>query len=158
MLEKMPMEAYYHDYYDHLQRLHTEIEQVLEGLPQEALDWQPGEEMNSLAVLAFHVAGAERYWLGDVIAEVSSNRDREAEFRTQGLVAAVLKERLSASLSYSRSVLEGMSLQDLLETRIFPRDGRRLSVGWALDHALEHIALHLGHMQVTRQVWEQGHS
>ncbi|MGW8249433.1 MAG: DinB family protein [Anaerolineales bacterium] len=149
------MENFYLDYYDHLQELHVEIEQVLEGLPQAALDWQPGEGMNSLAVLAFHTAGAERYWFGDVIAAVSSNRDREAEFRTQGVDAETLKERLSASLSYCRSVLEKLSLEDLDKICVFPRDGRTFRMSWALDHALEHTATHLGHMHVTRQVWEQ---
>jgi ankyrin repeat protein len=28
-------------------------------------------------------------------------------------------------------------------------------VAWCLAHALEHTALHLGHMQITRQLWEQ---
>ncbi len=150
------MEPYFSDYFDHLQRLHAEIEQVLDGLPQGALEWVPGDGMNSLGVLAYHVAGAERFWIGDVVAGDPSNRDREAEFRTQGIDAESLKERLSASLSYSRAVLEGLSLHDLLTMRTSPRDGRQFSVGWALAHALEHIAVHLGHMQVTRQVWKQG--
>ncbi len=152
------MDLYFNDYYDHLQRLHAEIEQVLDGLPQGALDWVPGEGMNSLGVLAYHVAGAERFWIGDIVAGEPSGRDREAEFRTYGLDAELLKERLSASLSYSRGVLEGLSLNDLHAARISPRDGRQFSVGWALAHNLEHIAVHMGHMQVTRQVWEQGQS
>jgi hypothetical protein len=28
-------------------------------------------------------------------------------------------------------------------------------VGWALCHILKHTALHLGHLQITRQLWEQ---
>ncbi len=152
------METYFNDYFDHLQRLHAELEQVLDGLPQAALDWMPGEGMNSLAVLAVHVAGAERFWIGDVIAGESSRRDREAEFRTQGLDAGLIKERLSASLAYSRGVLEGLRVSDLQAMRASPRDGRQFSIGWSLAHILEHTALHLGHMQVTRQVWEQNQS
>ena len=30
-----------------------------------------------------------------------------------------------------------------------------LGVAWALLHALEHTAIHLGHMQIMRQLWEQ---
>lgn len=29
------------------------------------------------------------------------------------------------------------------------------TVAWRLAHALEHTALHLGHMEITRQLWEQ---
>jgi hypothetical protein len=28
-------------------------------------------------------------------------------------------------------------------------------VGWALLHALEHTAIHLGHIQITQQLWDQ---
>jgi len=149
------MELFFRDYFDHLHKLHGEIELVLQDLPQGALDWKPGEGMNSLGVLAFHVAGAERFWLGDVVAGESSNRNREVEFYTQGVNAAELIDRLSASLDFSRIVLEGLRLSDLHELRASPRDGRQFSVGWVLNHTLEHIAIHLGHMQITRQFWEQ---
>jgi len=54
------------DYLERLQALHESIESAIEGLPQAALDWVPGPDMNSFAVLVTHVAGAERYWIGDV--------------------------------------------------------------------------------------------
>ena len=36
--------------------------------------------MNSMNVLVVHLIGAERYWIGDVIAGEPSGRDRESEF------------------------------------------------------------------------------
>lgn len=111
--------------------------------------------MNSICVLIVHVTGAERYWIGDVVARDLSGRDREAEFREQGLDAATLKELLNDTLAYSRGVLEGLTLQDLETPRISPRDGHKFTVAWSLAHALEHTALHIGHIQVTRQLWEQ---
>jgi len=68
---------------------------------------------------------------------------------------AELKARLSSSLDFSRNVLDGLKLPDLHELRVSPRDGCQFNVSWVLNHALEHIAIHLGHMQVTRQFWEQ---
>ena len=53
-------------------------------------------------------------------------------------------------------MLEGLALPDLEATRVSPRDGRTFTVVWCLAHALEHTALHLGHIQVTRQLWDQG--
>ena len=149
------MQPFFQDYLDRLQELHADIVGAIEGLPEAALDWVPGLGMNSLGVLAVHVAGAERYWIGDVAAGDPSGRDRGAEFRAQGLDAATLKGRLADALAYARSVLEGLSLGDLEEPRISPRDGRRFTVGWSLAHALEHTAIHVGHAQITRQLWGQ---
>jgi uncharacterized damage-inducible protein DinB len=143
------------DYLERLQTLHTQMQRAIEGLSQDALDWSPGPDMNSIAVLAAHTASAQRYWIGDVAAQDASDRDRDAEFRTQGVDAASLLARLDAALAHSRSVLEKLTLSDLEATRISPRDGKEYSVAWALAHALQHTAIHVGHAQMTRQLWEQ---
>jgi len=132
-----------------------EIECAIDGLPPSALDWVPGPDMNSLAALAVHVAGAQRYWIGDVVGRDPSGRDRAAEFQVRGLDATALKAHLAESLAHSRGVLEGLALSDLDAVRVSPRDGRKFPVPWCLAHALEHTALHLGHMHITRQLWEQ---
>lgn len=143
------------DYFDRLQALHADIQRTIEGLPQDALDWSPGPDMNSLAVLAVHTAGAERYWIGDVAGQDPSGRDRAAEFRTQGMDAAALTARLDAALAHSRAVLEELTLSDLDALRPSSRDGREVTVAWALAHALGHTAVHVGHMQIIRQLWDQ---
>ena len=149
------MQPFFQDYLDRLQELHADITGAIEGLPEAALDWVPGPGMNSLGVLAVHVAGAERYWIGDVVAGDPSGRDRGSEFRAQGLDAATLKKRLADALAHSRGVLDRLSLGDLERPCISPRDGRQFTVGWSLAHALEHTAIHVGHAQITRQLWEQ---
>ncbi len=142
-------------YLDRLETLHADMNSAIAGLPVEALNWSPGPEMNSLAVLAAHTAGAERYWIGDVIARDDSNRDRAAEFRTQAVSAQALIARLDAALAHSRGVLEQLSLATLDEKRLAPRGGEEVTVAWALAHALEHTAVHVGHVQIMRQLWEQ---
>src|SRR4249919_1157385 len=103
------MQPLFDSYFERLQALHADIRQTLEGLPVETLDWSPGREMNSLTVLAMHVTGAERYWIGDVIARDDSHRDRAAEFRARAVDSATLLERLDAVLASSRQVLEGLT-------------------------------------------------
>ena len=142
-------------YLDRLETLHTDMNSAIAGLPVEALNWSPGPEMNSLAVLAAHTAGAERYWIGDVVARGDSHRDRAAEFRAQAARAAALIDRLDAALAHSRGVLEQLHLATLDEKRLAPRGGEEVTVAWALAHALEHTAVHLGHAQIMRQLWEQ---
>jgi hypothetical protein len=66
----------------------------------------------------------------------------------------VLKKRLEDNLAYARKTLERFTLRDLEARRISPREGREVTVAWALLHALEHATLHLGHIQITRQLWE----
>ena len=135
-----------------LEVLHRDLNHALEGLSAEALNWSPGPEINSLAVLAAHTAGAERYWIGDVIARDDSHRDRDAEFRTRARSVEDIIARLDAALAYSRGVIDSLTSTDLEERR--PAGGQReVTVGWALVHTLEHTGIHLGQMQLMRQWW-----
>jgi uncharacterized damage-inducible protein DinB len=153
--ELMAMQTFFADYLNLLQDCHNGILQALEGLPQDALDWVPGQDMNSINVLLAHIAGSERFWIGDIAAQEPSNRDRDAEFRTSGVEADVFRKRFADNLEYAGNVLDKMSLQDLEATRVRPSDGREFTVAWALIHALEHATSHLGQIQLTRQLWEQ---
>jgi len=143
------------EYAERLQALHTAFEHIINGLPLAALDWTPVPDMNSIHVLVVHVAGSERYWIGDVAGGDLSGRDRDAEFRSHGLDTHALIDLLDRTLAYSRAVLEGLELTDLEGLRVSPHNGRQVTVAWCLAHALEHTALHLGHMEITRQLWEQ---
>ncbi len=151
----MMMPIIFDEYLDRLERLHADIAQAVEGLPLEALDWAPGAEMNSIGVLVVHLTGAERYWIGDVAMQEPSGRDRDAEFRVRGLDAAALMQRLADATAYAQGALARLPLADLDAARTSPRDGRQFTVAWAVLHALEHTALHLGHIQITRQMWER---
>jgi uncharacterized damage-inducible protein DinB len=148
------MQTFFSDYLSLLEERHNEILAALEDLPSDALDWSPGPDMNSIGVLVFHLTGAERYWIGDVAAQESSGRDRNAEFRVREVGVDILKKRLADNLEYARDVLSRFVDQDLEIARP-ARDGRAFTVGWALLHALEHTTLHLGQIQLTRQLWEQ---
>lgn len=149
------MQQFFTDYLDLLQDCHNGILQAIDGLPSETLDWVPGQGMNSISVLVFHTTGSVRFWIGDVVVQESSSRDRDAEFRVSGVGLDVLKKRLADNLEYARTALDKMSLQDLESTRINPSNGNQLTVAWALLHALEHATSHLGQIQITRQLWEQ---
>jgi uncharacterized damage-inducible protein DinB len=140
-------------YLKQLEVLHRDFTHALEGLSVEALNWSPGPEVNSLAALAAHTAGSERYWIGDVIARDDSHRDRDAEFRTQANNAEELIARLEASLAHSRGVVQSLTLIEIEEARV-TNDQREVTVAWALVHALEHVAIHVGHAQLMRQWWD----
>jgi uncharacterized damage-inducible protein DinB len=141
--------------FDRLEALHRSIENALEGLPDEALDWFPGPDMNSLGVLIAHTMGAERYWIGDVAGLEPSERVRETEFQINGVSVADFRQRSREVLAHSLTVLSRLSPDDLGLERTAPLFGQRVTVAWALAHALEHTALHTGHIEITRQLWDR---
>jgi uncharacterized damage-inducible protein DinB len=149
------MELFFEDYLSLMRGLHEDTRRTFRDLPQEVLDWVPAPQINSFCVLVTHITGAERYWIGDVAGEEPSGRVRKEEFQTTGLDAPALEKRLSDSLDYVSGILENLTSLSLEQLRTSPRDGRKVTVGWALTHALEHTALHVGHMQMLRQWWDQ---
>jgi uncharacterized damage-inducible protein DinB len=152
------MQSFFSNILNNLQELHDDIRSAVKGLPPIALDWTPGPDMNSINVLTVHLTGAERFWLGDVVAREPSGRDRETEFKVQGLSETSLVARLKANEDYLQKTLAPFTLQILDEERVSPRNGRVVTVGWALGHALKHTALHVGQIQLMRQLWDQQQS
>jgi uncharacterized damage-inducible protein DinB len=143
-------------YLTQLGDLRNQVKTLLEGLSPEALDWRPIQEegelaTNSLAVMAVHLAGSQTYWMKEVIGGTPIKRDREAEFVTRNVPAAELKARMDAASRVSEEVLSSLTGPQLEESRKF-RD-RTVTVRWGILHVIEHFAIHLGHMQLTRQLW-----
>ena len=138
-----------------LQRLHTEAAATVTGLPLAALNWRPlegDESTNSLAMTVAHMAGSERYWVGEVAGERPAHRDRDAEFRVSVASAEELTALLDQALTVTREALSSLppeKLDDMVSLR-----ERTVSKRWAVLHAIEHLATHVGHMQLTRQLWE----
>ena len=147
--------ALYTDLYSLFHEVHDDLVKAIDGLPPEALDWVPGAEMNSITVLVVPLCGAERYWLGDVALGDPSGRVREEEFKARGLTADELRQRLAAADEYARQALSRLSAENIESIRVSPRDGKAFPLGGCLTYALKHSALHLGHIQLTRQLWEQ---
>jgi len=148
------MEPFFEDYLLNLQELHNDISSTLKDLPPAALDWSPAGDVNSLNVLVVHNVGSLRYWIGEILCGDPANRDRDSEFKSRGLDADTLKQRLNDNLDYVRSVLERLSVEDLAARRSRGPNQPDTTVAWILGHALKHTATHLGHIQLMRQVWE----
>ena len=148
------MEPIYAAVYARLQILHGEFDKALTGATAALLDWSPGPEMNSIGVLSVHVAGSERYWIGELVGGEAAHRVREEEFLSQEHDAAALQARLAAALAQAEQILRRLTDADL-GRNCPPHKGEVYTVAWSLMHALEHVAQHVGHVQLTRQLWEQ---
>lgn len=162
------MEQYFTDYLVWLTTLCNQFRETIADLPQDGLDWVAGEDMNSLCVLVVHTMAAGRFWMGDVPLGELSNRDRPSEFMAKGLSEAELNQKIDNFLTYAQEAMPKFSFDMLATLCVVPSmhninpppgnrkpGGREVTAGWSLLHALEHTAGHLGHAQLTRQLWDQ---
>lgn len=153
------MNPFFEEYLERLSALHKDCARAIQGLSEDALDWVPIQkstaEMNSIGVLVTHLIGAERYWIGDVALGDISGRVREQEFQVLGVTAEELISKIKAATDYAYAMLENLGTEDLFKLVKSPRDGQEFTIAWALLHALEHTAIHLGHIQLTHQLWDE---
>lgn len=146
-------------YLGRIEDLRQQVCDLIRDLPTEALNWRPipGRERqvtNSLAVLAAHIAGAEHFWIGEVVGGHPPTRDRDAEFATHAADASELVQLLERVGAETHRVLTTSNESDLEGVRE-ARD-HTVPVRWCILHVIEHTALHLGHMQLTYQLWAGG--
>ena len=147
------------NYINRLDDLHNQVSSLIAELPAEALNWRPIEGMddhttNSLAVLTAHLAGAEHFWIAEVIGGQPATRDREAEFAMVAAAPAEILQILERISQETKQVLSTLGESDLNDTRQVK--GRTVSVRWSILHVIDHTSLHLGHMQITYQLWTGG--
>lgn len=151
----MPTDPFFTAYRDRLLAFHTIFEGVFTDLPDAAVNWIPVPEANSLAALAFHVADAEDYWVGAMAGGDWFERNREAMFTITNQTASGCLARLAQSREHSLAVINRLTPADLGRNVPSPlHTGRSFTVAWSLLHHLEHVATHVGHAQLTRQLWE----
>jgi uncharacterized damage-inducible protein DinB len=141
--------------------LRGQVCDLIADLPAEALNWRPLEGVkehatNSLAVLATHIAGAEHFWISEVVGGWPPTRERDAEFVARAGDAGRLIERLKEVGVETEEVFSTLATADLDGTR--QARGRTVPVRWCILHVIDHTALHLGHMQLTYQLWQGGRS
>lgn len=135
----------------------------LAGIPDGDLNhWLPRDGMrdvNTFFALATHIAGAGEFWILEAAGGHPVNRHRTAEFGAAGSLAE-LRNRYDAWLAQTFEVLA--TLDDDTLASVFEREAnpeRGMSAAnrtraECIAHALEHTAVHLGHLQLQRQLWD----
>ncbi len=146
-------------YLARMDSLRQQIRDLITTAPADALNWRPIEGQddhatNSLAVMAAHIAGAEHHWYHEVIGRQPATRQRDMEFKTVAENAAGLVEKLAFNAEESQRILAALNAEDLDGVREV--EGHSVAVRWAILHVIDHTALHLGHMQLTYQLWNGG--
>lgn len=149
------MEQFYADCYDRFTTLHNEIKKAIEDIGEEALDWVPAGNTNSINVLVTHLTKAEKFWAAEIATGQSSDRVRAEEFEAAGLNEVQLVSLLDETLHTLQEAFEHLTLGDLHTMRHSVQHDMDVTTGWAILHALEHTAQHVGHIQLTVQLWEE---
>lgn len=146
--------------YDMLERQLAQFRQAIDGIPEDDLNtWKPSAEaggggaMNTFAALAVHITAAGTWRVFQQVYGDEVHRDREAEFHATATKEDI-EQMFDAWLAGYRERLERSVQPDLASLPETPRDDhpdwpRRR---WLLT-VLDHNALHLGHVQIQRQLW-----
>lgn len=143
-----------------LQKLVTEFLEALDGIPEDDLNtWKPaaeqngGGEMNTLAALGVHTALAGSWMIVHQTFGHAFPRDRMLEF-TATATREELDTLFEAMMQRFADLIESDGDFDLgaMPPSIRPTAPDWTRMAWLL-HAIDHTALHLGHVQITRQLW-----
>lgn len=146
-----------------LQNLVSDIFEQLKGIPEDDLNtWLPRDGMrdvNTFFALATHTVGAGEFWILDAAGGRDMNRNRTAEFVSRGTYQQ-LRERFDRWLQGTAEVFDTIDDETLASIYHRPAGPERgmaeahRSRAECIAHALEHTALHLGHLQLQRQLWD----
>ena len=146
------------DYSNFIDGLLTQAEERVKGLPKQAFNWRPLErDTNSLAVIVTHMCGVADFWVYQGLSGEDVGRVRDNEFKAVVEREDELLALTARSKARVRTALEGCPSDSLGEIIKLPgRDPctRR----WAILHTMDELAQHLGHLELTRQLWEAGQS
>lgn len=133
--------------------------ELVESVPEEALDWRPWPGANSLTVLVLHSVSSTGFWLAAAAGEAPSlaayrEGPRAEAFAAQGVGAGALGAALDELRRALPSFIARLTGESLTATLRWPEDpSLSLTGADALVRAYGHLREHLGHAELTREAW-----
>lgn len=143
-----------------LASLLNEITSVIAGIPEHDLNtWLPDatrtsdQQMNTFAAQCVHVAESGSWMTVLGLGEQPRDRNRDAEFISTSTHDAIHArfDELRAQFHDTLSAMDDRDLAD--DPAITGWQERGWRKGEVLLHIIDHTALHLGHMQIQKQLW-----
>ena len=137
--------------------LRGQIRDAIKGMGDEAANWHPlPKDTNSVYAILSHIIGVDNFWVRQMIMGGTVKRDREAEFAASGRLAELV-DRWERAWADTELMLGKLTKAQLLEIRSVPHrpEFANVTVQWIVLHLISHYAIHLGHMQLTVQLWDQ---
>ena len=146
---------------------YRELYDLLDGLPDEALLWKPFEQSpwrggcNSIGAVVAHGISSTVYllrraeWQVDRrrLADVDGDEGSE-EFSSANHSIEYLRARVERTHALVHAMLDEFTPAELAGTKRNPNVPERpFTVRFDIQHAIEHLSEHIGHGQLTRQLW-----
>ena len=131
----------------------NDLRQALDGLDGEALNWRPvGDESSSIYMLVSHMMGMAGGMCAVARGE-EPQRDRAAEFAAFGTKSEDLLRLIDDTQAKVEQALSTTTEEMLASKRVFV--GNESTGAGMLAVMIRHLGEHLGHVALTRQLWEQ---
>ncbi|MDQ3695191.1 MAG: DinB family protein [Chloroflexota bacterium] len=134
-----------------LKLIHDGYRETVRGMDKAGLNWRPGAETNSAAALVIHVAASEAAILNAIKGNQAGPRDMAAEFHATAESDTELLARLDEMDVLFDQIGPSITAADLAAPRQRP-NGTQTGLYW-LIHAVGHGREHLGHIQLTKQLY-----
>ena len=135
------------------------VSACLEGLSEGQLNWKPLiAGGNSVYVIATHTLGNARAFVLSIACSQPLERDRPAEFRASGRNAADVMAQARRLSDDMEAALVRLSPSELNRRLLPPQslwgegEAQEISVREAILHVVEHASMHLGQLQITRDL------
>ena len=141
----------------HFESLHNELTLIVHDVSNEELHWVPIEgHTNSIGVLVTHLIGAESFRIHQMAGGMDINRDRDSEFLGNPRNNSKLISEISRVGTRTTEVLGCLSPTDLDIVRPSVRSYENAeTIRWHILHTIEHFGRHLGHLELTRQLYAE---
>jgi hypothetical protein len=119
------------------------MKECLSSLTEEQIWWRPNDASNSIGNLLLHLNGNVYQWLVASFNKEEDTRNRPIEFAAKdGLTAAELLRRLSATLDKAAAVFDRITPDDLLAD--YEIQGYHVRGLDAVYQVVHHFSLHYG--------------
>ena len=130
-------------------------EQQIAAYPDDESLWvvKPGIS-NSAGVLAIHVAGAVRHFIGSILGNSGFVRDRDAEFASHGKTRDEIRAMLETAISEVSDALDSVSDVQVASAYPVPFGLAQIQARTSdvLTHMAVHLAYHLGQIDYHRRL------
>ena len=138
---------------------HRNMCAIVADLPPEALLWKPGNEMGTLAGIVAHTMYCEAYAYRRAAGEDAEFDEEDANRNTWASTDTLeqANARIVAGDTVMKRILPEMTVERMNARFTAWGQDSTQSGGDLIAEAAMHTTMHWGHMQMTRQLWEQAH-
>lgn len=146
--------------------LFAQVDEILDGIPPEALLFKPFETSPwkgpsaSVGWIVAHAVSSTVYLMrqaqyvaGQIGWDGVAGDQGADEFTAANHEPANMRARTKVALETTLAILDGLKAAELDAERPNPnRPDRVMTARWCVTHAFDHLSQHIGHAQLTRQL------